>query len=214
MVQCSATSKRTGEQCQRAAMTGRTTCYIHGGKTPRGAALPQTTHGRYSKDLPTRLAARYEEARTDPDLLNLNAEIQLTYALLGEALKGMDHGESGQLWRSLKDAWETFQDANRAQDKESSRLALIDIGDLIRRGVADAAARSEVLGIIERRRKLVESEGKRRTAMQQMITAERLMVLVSAVVDVVMRHVDEPRVRAEISADIGALLSLADPGGD
>ena len=195
-------------------MTGRNVCYSHGGKTPRGAASPQFVTGRYSKDLPTRLAARYEEARTDPDLLNLNAEIQLTYALLGEALKGMDHGESGQLWRSLKEAWDTFQDANRAQDKEASRLALLEMGDLIRRGVADAAARSEVLGIIERRRKLVESEGKRRTAMQQMITAERLMVLVSAVVDVVMRHVDDPRTRSAISTDIGALLSLADSGGN
>lgn len=194
-------------------MKGRSTCYRHGGATPRGAALPQTTHGRYSKDLPTRLAARYEEARTDPDLLNLNAEIQLTYALLGEALKGMDHGESGQLWRSLKDAWDTFQDANRAQDKEASRLALVAMGDLIKRGVADAAARSEVLNIIERRRKLVESEGKRRTAMQQMITAERLMVLVAAVVDVVMRHVDDSATRAAISADIGALLSRVDSDG-
>lgn len=213
-MQCAAKSKRTGEQCRQPAMTGRTTCYMHGGKTPRGAALPQTTHGRYSKDLPTRLAARYEEARNDPDLLNLNAEIQLTYALLTEALKGMDTGESGVLWRMLNEAWSEVQPEDLSQINESSRLALFAIGDLIKRGIADAAARSEVLGIIERRRKLVESEGKRRTAMQQMITAERLMVLVSAVVDVVMRHVDEPRVRAEISADIGALLSLADPGRD
>jgi len=211
-MQCGAKT-RSGEPCKARAMAnGR--CRMHGGPTPRGAALPQTTTGRYSKDLPTRLAARYEEARNDPDLLNLNAEIQLTYALLGEALKGMDHGESGQLWRSLKDAWDEFQEANRAQDKEASRLALVAMGDLIRRGVADAAARSEVLGIIERRRKLVESEGKRRTAMQQMITAERLMVLVSAVVDVVMRHVDDPRTRSAISTDIGALLSRVDSGGN
>ena len=211
-MQCGAKT-RSGEPCKTPAMpNGR--CRMHGGKIPRGAASPHFVTGRYSKDLPTRLAARYEEARNDPDLLNLNAEIQLTYALLGEALKGMDHGESGRLWSELKATWDEFQDANRAQDKEGSRLALVAMGDLIKRGVADAAARSEVLGIIERRRKLVESEGKRRTAMPQMITAERLMVLVSAVVDVVMRHVDEPRVRAEISADIGALLSLADPGGD
>ena len=209
-MQCGAKT-RSGEPCKAKAMpNGR--CRMHGGKIPRGAALPQTTHGRYSKDLPTRLAARYEEARTDPDLLNLNAEIQLTYALLGEALKGMDHGESGRLWRELKATWDEFQEANRAQDKEASRLALVSMGDLIKRGVADAAARSEVLNIIERRRKLVESEGKRRTAMQQMITAERLMVLVAAVVDVVMRHVDDSATRAAISADIGTLLSRVDSG--
>ena len=210
-MQCGAKT-RSGEPCKSKAMTnGR--CRMHGGKIPRGAASPHFVTGRYSKDLPTRLAARYEEARTDPDLLNLNAEIQLTYALLGEALKGMDHGESGRLWRELKATWDEFQEANRAQDKEASRLALVAMGDLIKRGVADAAARSEVLNIIERRRKLVESEGKRRTAMQQMITAERLMVLVSAVVDVVMRHVDDSATRAAISADIGALLSRVDTDG-
>ena len=163
MAQCTAKSKRTGQQCRRPAMTGRTTCYMHGGKTPRGAALPQTTHGRYSKDLPARLADRYEEARNDPDLLNLNAEIQLTYALLSEALKGMDRGESGALWRALHDAWDQYQAASQNNDTEASRTTLDAIGGLITRGVADAAARSEVRGIIDRRRKLVESEGKRRT---------------------------------------------------
>lgn len=210
MRQCKATSKRTGQPCKAQAMTGRDVCYHHGGATPRGRALPQTTTGRYSKDLPTRLAARYEEARTDPDLLNLNAEIQLTYALLTEALKGMDQGESGRLWRELKDTWDALQDANRTKDTDAAREALQEIGRLISRGLADAAARAEVLDIVDRRRKLVESEAKRRTAMQQMITAERLMVLVSAVTDVVMRHVDDATTRARIAADIGALINRGD----
>lgn len=212
-MQCTAKAKSTGQQCQRRAMANGK-CYVHGGPTPRGRALPQTTHGRYSKDLPTRLAARYEEARTDPDLLNLNAEIHLTYAMLTEALRGMDQGEAGRLWRDLKTTWDALQEANRQRDGDAAKQALSEIGRLIARGVADAAARSEVLDIVERRRKLVESEAKRRTAMQQMITAERLMVLVSAVTDVVMRHVDDPRQRAAIAADIGALISRGDPDED
>lgn len=205
---------RDGDPCKNPPVIGATRCRMHGGKTPRGRALPQTTTGRYSKDLPTRLAARYEEARTDPDLLNLNAEIQLTYALLTEALNGMDAGESGRLWRDLRTEWDALQDANRTKDSEAAREALNAIGNLIRRGVADAAARSEVLDIIDRRRKLVESEGKRRTAMQQMITAERLTVLISRVVDIVVRHVDDADTRRSISADIGSLLSASDSTGD
>ena len=212
-MQCTAKAKSTGQQCQRRAMANGK-CYVHGGPTPRGRALPQTTHGRYSKDLPTRLAARYEEARSDPDLLNLNAEIHLTYAMLTEALRGMDQGEAGRLWRDLKTTWDALQEANRQRDGDAAKQALSEIGRLIARGVADAAARSEVLDIVERRRKLVESEAKRRTAMQQMITAERLMVLVSAVTDVVMRHVDDPRQRAAIAADIGAIISRGDPDED
>ena len=212
-MQCTAKAKSTGQQCQRRAMANGK-CYVHGGPTPRGRALPQPTHGRYSKDLPTRLAARYEEARSDPDLLNLNAEIHLTYAMLTEALRGMDQGEAGRLWRDLKTTWDALQEANRQRDGDAAKQALSEIGRLIARGVADAAARSEVLDIVERRRKLVESEAKRRTAMQQMITAERLMVLVSAVTDVVMRHVDDPRQRAAIAADIGAIISRGDPDED
>lgn len=208
-MQCTAKAKSTGQQCQRRAMANGK-CYVHGGPTPRGRALPQTTHGRYSKDLPTRLAARYEEARTDPDLLNLNAEIHLTYAMLTEALRGMDQGEAGRLWRDLKTTWDALQEANRQRDGDAAKQALSEIGRLIARGVADAAARSEVLDIIDRRRKLVESEAKRRTAMQQMITAERLTVLIARVADIVVRHVDDPRTRAAISADIGSLLSHGD----
>ena len=205
---------RDGDPCKNPPVTGATRCRMHGGKTPRGHALPQTTTGRYSKDLPTRLAARYEEARTDPDLLNLNAEIHLTYALMTEALRGMDQGEAGRLWSDLRASWEALQEANRQRDGDAAKQALAEIGRLIARGVADHAARAEVLEIVERRRKLVESEAKRRTAMQQMITAERLMVLVSAVTDVVMRHVDDPRQRAAIAADIGALISRGDPDAD
>jgi hypothetical protein len=44
--------------------------------------------------------------------------------------------------------------------------------------------------MVERRRKLVDSEGKRRVQMQQMITPDRAMLLVSALADTVMRHVE------------------------
>lgn len=205
---------RDGDPCKNPPVTGSRRCRMHGGPTPRGRALPQTTHGRYSKDLPTRLAARYQEAQADPDLLNLNDEIRLTYALLVDALKGIDTGESGRLWRSLKAEWDALKDAQREKDSAAIAQHLNAIGSLITRGLADYAARVEVLDIIDRRRKLVESEGKRRQAMQQMITAERAMLLISAIVDVVMRHVDDPATRAAISADIGALYARDVPAAD
>lgn len=209
-MRCAATAKQTGEQCKRAASPGRTVCNIHGGKTPRGAALPQTVTGRYSKDLPTRLAARYQEAITDPDLLNLTSEIQLTDTLLRDALSAMDRGEAGKLWRDLSEQWTALQEANRTKDKGGAAHALNQIGTLIKRGVADAAARDEVLGIMERRRRLVDSEGKRRVTMQQMITADRAMLLVTALVATVNRHVDDASVRAAISRDLGTLLDRPD----
>lgn len=56
--QCTATSKRSGQRCRRSAMTDRTVCQVHGGKTPRGVASPHFRHGRYSILLRARPTAR------------------------------------------------------------------------------------------------------------------------------------------------------------
>ena len=118
-MQCTARSKRSGNQCQQRAMIGRNVCYMHGGKTPRGFALPQTRHGRHSKDLPTRLQGRYLESINDADLLNLTDEIALTDAFIEDARRGLDHGESGRLFAELKSAWDVLTDAQRAKDAQA-----------------------------------------------------------------------------------------------
>jgi hypothetical protein len=56
--QCTARSKRTGNQCRRAALTGKTKCRSHGGlstgpKTPEGrqrCAEAKTIHGRETRE--------------------------------------------------------------------------------------------------------------------------------------------------------------------
>lgn len=213
-MRCSAKSKQSGEQCKRHTAVGRTVCSIHGGKTPRGNLLPQTTTGRYSRDLPTRLASRYAEAVSDPDLLQLDSEIHLTDALIRDRLATLDTGESGRLWRELNAAWREFAAARKAGDAAGMTVALAQIEPLINRGVADWSARQEVLDMVERRRKLVDSEGKRRVQMQQMITPDRAMLLVSALADTVMRHVSDADIRAAIARDVERLITRPVPGDD
>ena len=206
MTPCTARSKRTGQPCQRPAMHGKTVCYHHGGKTPRGHALPQTTHGRYSRDLPTRLAARYQASQTDPDLLNLNAEIALMDARLADLLRRVDTGESGQLWRDLKATYTAMEDAQRAKDFAAVARLLSELGALIRHGHSDYAAWADVRTLVDQRRRLVEAERKRLTEMQQLITAEQAMMLVTRLSSAVRRHVDDPRVLAAISAELGGVV--------
>lgn len=205
MTTCGAKT-RSGHSCKNAPVTGSRRCRMHGGKTPRGMALPQTTHGRYSKDLPTRLAARYAESQADPDLLNLNEEIALLDSRLGELLRRVDSGESGQTWRDLKATFVAMEQAQRAKEFGEVARLLGELGALIRHGHSDYAAWADVRTLIDQRRKLVESEGKRRKDMQDMITSEKAMVLVSALTDSVRRHVNDRTVLAAISTDIRALL--------
>lgn len=78
---------RSGSPCKSHAVLGRTRCRMHGGAVPRGAALPQTIHGRYSKSLPTRLRERFDASERDPELLNLRQEIALIDSRTGQLLE-------------------------------------------------------------------------------------------------------------------------------
>ncbi|MGI8406149.1 MAG: hypothetical protein ACR2OE_15545 [Thermomicrobiales bacterium] len=188
-------------------MKGKTVCYHHGGKSPRGVASPSLKHGGYSIDLPTRLQSTYIETQNDPQLLDLSADLALNRAFMQDALSGLDSGESGRLWKALKATWSDLQRANRDKDGEAARLALNELGTLINHGYGATAAREESVDLSERRRKLVESEQKRRVAMQDMIDSKQAMMLVVRLTEAVMRHVDDPRTLAAISAEFGAITT-------
>lgn len=184
-------------------------CRMHGGKTPQGFALPQTTTGRYSKHLPTRMLATFDEARNDPDLLALHADIALIDARLSDVLARVDSGESGHIWQELKATYKALQDANRSRDTQAAGQALNEIGSLITRGHLDYAAWADVRTLVEQRRKLVESERKRLVDMQQVITSEQAMLLIARLYDSVTQHVSDRTALAAIAADLGGLTAQA-----
>ncbi len=213
MVQCTATSKRTGARCGPQAVTGRATCRHHGGRSPRGLAHPRTKSGRYSKDLPTRLAERYREAAADPDLLALRDEIRLIDARLADVLSTVDTGESGRAWRELKRAHAALVVAQRRGDGGREAAHLGAIGAIVNAGDADRAAWADDLSLVEARRRLSESEQKRLVAMSQTITAEQAMALVGALVDAVRRHVTDRAVLTALSNDLERVLAAKQAGG-
>lgn len=203
---CGAKNKR-GEPCQRKPMTnGR--CYMHGGATPTGAALPQFKTGRYSKVLPARLAERYEAALADGSLLELREEIGLVDTRLADLITRVESGESGDVWRLLRAAFTEFNKARSAGKVPEMTQHLTTIEGLIVRGLADYAAWQDISNTLEQRRKLVESERKRLVEMQQMITAEQAMVMLAAIIDTVRRNVSDRGALAAISADITRLITV------
>jgi len=152
------------------------------------------------------LGERFLASQSDPDLLNLNAEISLMDARLGDLLKRVDSGESGELWKQLKATYKDLEDAQRVGDEVASVLAMDALKQLITRGAMDYEAWSDVRILVEQRRKLVESEGRRRKDMQDMITSEKAMLLVTSLVETVRRHVSDRDTLAAISTDLARLL--------
>ena len=204
-MQCGAKT-RTGEACKTPAMAnGR--CRLHGGKSLAGIASATFRTGRYSKHLPSRLAARYAEAESDPRLLELRDEVALTDARLGDLLGRVDTGESGALWQSLQALRMEVIACKKVGDSVGQAKALNALLDMIGQGHADYRAWAEIGGVIEQRRKLVESERKRLVEMQQTLTVERAMLLIGAISGVIKAHVHDRTTLAAIGRDIESIIS-------
>ena len=125
-MQCKAKSKRTGNRCLRPAMNDKEVCYHHGGRTPRGMASPHFKTGRYSKFLPDRMASRFEEGQADTELLALRHEISVLDARTEDLLKRVDSGESGELWRQLRDVQKELHRARVIDDRTAIAQAVTD----------------------------------------------------------------------------------------
>jgi hypothetical protein len=181
-------------------------CRLHGGKSLGSLASPSLKTGRYSKYLPARMVGRYHEAQADADLLALREEIALLDSRIVDVLARVDTGESGHLWTNLKDAAAALMDARRRGDTEATADALNSMLSLIRNGHQDYAAWQDVRGLLEQRRRTVESERKRLVEMQQNITVEKAMLLVGAIGGIIKAHVHDRATLAAISGDLATLL--------
>jgi len=214
--QCTAKSKRSGERCKARAMTGREVCYMHGGKSLRGAAAPAFKNGRYSRYLPAALAERYEAALKDEELLELRREIALLDVRIGEVLGKMGSGETPAAWADLRKRLVLFRAAQARGPSGVAEMGthLAAMTDVIDRGASDAAAWAEIRGLLNDRRKLVEGEWKRLEVTGQMVSAERLMVLLGAITDIIRRHIVDRPTLVSIAGELDNLIRLPAPSGD
>lgn len=183
-------------------------CRMHGGKSPSGLAHPNTKTGRYSKHLPTRMLAQYQQAERDPELLNLRQDIALLDARLADLLRRVDSGESGKVWHDLRMAWTAVK---RSASDDDRAMAIAELGPLIEHGYLDTQAWGEIRDLLEQRRKLVESERKRLIEMQQMMTAGQAQLLIARIYDLVTQHVNDRTAIAAIGAGLQALAGAGEP---
>jgi hypothetical protein len=160
--------------------------------------------------LPGRLLERYKEAQSDPDLLAARDEIALIDSRLTDLLSRVDTGESGSLWRKANEAMDDLRIARTSADKALFADALNTLEETIREGKTDYAAWDEIGKTLDRRQRLVESERKRLVEMHQVITAERAMILVAALTDIIKRHVTDRTTLSAISTDLIRLTSQPD----
>jgi hypothetical protein len=183
-------------------------CHKHGGKTPAGIAAPSFKHGRYSENLPARLAERYAEAQEDPTLLSYRDDVALVDARIADLLSRVDTGESGATWAGIRKLWADFRRYRAAGDVRNMQQTLEQLDEPLGKGVADHAAWAEVGTLLDRRARLVEAERRRLEQMQQVMTVEEAMGLLGTVLDVIRRNVSDRATLDRIGAELSGLVTV------
>lgn len=196
---CTAKSRRTHERCGAYASPGTTVCISHGGKSPNGIHGTSARTGRYSFLLPQRLLERYNEALENPELLSLYDEIALVDSKLGETLRGVPTG----------DVWKEAEVVGLKLLAEHDSPVVRELIELISTGRTEAKRWTQIMTLIDQRRRLVDTERRRVFDEHNALTLERVMVLVLALVDVVRRNVSDLETQHTIGRELRRIL-----GGD
>lgn len=205
---------RSGAPCKRAPAAGRTRCRMHGGATPVGPALPQFKHGRYSKYLPGGLITRYGESLEDERLVELRDDIALIDVLLSQVVEGAGTGlDVLEQLKELVNAVAFFARVRGDAEHEDAAFQRLLAAEQDAKSET-LEAWSSALGLVERRRRLVQTESRRLVALQQTITVERALALVAGIAGVVAAHVTDRRQLADISRDVALLLERERVGPD
>ena len=210
--QCTAESKRRpGERCEAWAMRGKAVCYHHGAKSKEGPESATWENGGRSKSPMAAVFTgeafeHYQRAAEDPRYIELRRNIAILDTLLVQELKHAKVGEGGALWEEIGKAWRAFQEAQPSKDATTAGRALRRMGEIISEGVGRHAAQGQALNIMERQRRLQDSERRRIVDEQQTMSQAQAIALVGAVVASVRKHVTDRETLAAISADIAGLV--------
>ena len=197
--------KRDGTSCQRWAMSnGR--CRLHGGKSLRGVDAPSFKTGKYSKYMPPEFARRVWKLSQDPDIIVLREDIALLEARLSQLLERIEGTNLKQAWEEAGQHYQNFSTATwrlSALREAGASKALMDqwevrraesyrlLGEVLEKGVGDAKLWKQISNLLERKRRLVESERRRLVDLKQMMTAEQILTMFASLAQAVKKHVRE-----------------------
>lgn len=170
---------KLGKRCGEPPMTGRNYCRLHGGKNLKGLASVTYKTGKsikYQEDLPQRLKQRYLAGRGDPELLELNNEIALAEAFLGDLITKMDKGESGRIWKLLEKTWNEADMAAAKNERAKFAVLFDSMGDIIKKGIAEYAIMEEIRQVMTLKKSLVESQVRKEERLEQSMKVDEVIM--------------------------------------
>lgn len=207
---CNATRKHDGEKCQQPVVEGMEKCRFHGGKSLKGVAAPSFRDGRYSKYMPARMLDKYHESLKDPAALTQRHELALIESRIEDLIKRTDSGESGALMKELRGIARQHEQAVRSNDPAEVMRTMKELVGMIKQANSDYRAWDDIHRWTMAREKMVASERKRQQDAKQTVTLSEMMAIISALGEILRRHVTDMGVLNAVTTDIGRLINSGD----
>jgi hypothetical protein len=180
---------------------------MHGGMSLSGINAPAFKDGRYSKYIPTRMLERYNEAIADPELLAQRHEVALIDARLGDLLKRADEADPSKALEQARLYNIEIQKAVHDENYGRMLVMALQLDGVLNDAQDDHHVWDEVQSLIEQRRKVVESERKRLVEMQQMVSTEKALTLVTALLAAVKENVPDRQALTAIQVTFNRLVT-------
>lgn len=207
--QCMGKSHMSGVRCNNKPEPGRMYCKFHGGNHPIGPDHHAYKHAKYATvAMPKRLAEKYAITSQDPEVMSLAEEIHIVDAMLMDSLERLETKEGADAWKRLYGAVSRFKKARADENAYDMNTAFEEIDSIVLQGSAAYAARRDLQSWLESRRKLTDSDLKRRVALGDMLSRAQTLVMIDNIVGLIQTHVKDHKARTHLSA---ALLNLVDP---
>lgn len=184
-------------RCKAHPINGRESCKFHGGKALMGIHHPTYKGGSLSKHLPTRLLDSFFEALDHPDVLNGTDDIALLETRRNELLGRLDQNlPPAAGWAKIAELFQTYRKKEQLALTTQSRplaqrymgeaqKALGEAEDLIIQGYYADQTWVEIGKIQEQKRKLTETEQRRRKEAEQVISPEQFKTLLVHIIKII-----------------------------
>ena len=192
---CGAGPKRMKGPCRAMSLYKNLRCHYHGGPSPSGVASATYKHGRWSNAVSPQRGREYDDAKNDPELMDLTRPLAIMDGQVSEALKRRDKLDTPDYRRRALELYTDMADACPKPDEEHYDGDVQDkvdsLGALLMRGVSEDRARDEVAKRVEQFSKHNGDAWKIRLSAANAINQADLTAIMSGFVQVVLQEAPE-----------------------
>ena len=182
--------------CHNEQVDGYRWCSVHGGPSPSrgfyGLGRGMTTGSGSSFQI-TKLAAKYNQMKSDGRLLSTRASLEIVRHRIEQLAERIDLNDAPERMKNLGELWESYKKLRNAGLLAEASVVSMKIDAEFEAAYHDYMAWKQMFDALDLDRKMVESEVKIMKDIQAIITAEDAYQLVAKLLGAVMNVVTDPK---------------------